>query len=374
MSTSDATERAALGPIAGYPEWPAFLAANPVRSDLSGRAAALATALGARRAPAADVRVERTWTADGVDGQELSWQLPFGPRTRAWMLRPAGERGALPGLLGLHCHGGVRSVGAEQLLTTDLPAHPSASRLREWVYGGRAPASDLARDGFAVLAHDTFSWGSRAFDLTSPTPRLAGLIRAHEALWREEGTTPTPEQRFDTVASLHEDSLAKTAGMLGTSLAGAVATDDVAALDVLAGRDDVDAARLGTFGLSGGGGRAVLLSALDDRVSATVVTCMMATFDSLVPSEIDTHSWLLNSPGIRAAGDWPDIARPTGDRRLLVQYGRHDALFPEAGMVAADRLLAAAAGYTGSFHEDGHESTAAMQDEARSFFADALRP
>ena len=361
-----------LGPIAGYGDWPAFLTREDVPADGPGLRPALARALGLRRAAASDLRVEREWRADGIHGRELTWQLPYGPRTRAWLLRPDDDGRPLPGLLGLHCHGGVRSVGAEQLVETDREPHPSASLLRDAVYGGRAVANDLARDGFVVLAHDTFSWGSRAFDLSHPTPRLAGLIAAREALWREEGVAPTDAERFDAIASLHEDSLAKAAGMLGTSLAGAVATDDLAAFDVLAGFEGVDAARLGTFGLSGGGGRAVLLRALDDRVRATVVTCMMATFASIVPSELDTHSWLLNSPGIRAAGDLPEIAASAAPRDLLVQYGERDPLFPIGGMRDADRALAGTLGYRGSFFDDGHVSSVAMQDEARAFFAATL--
>ncbi|KAA9089624.1 acetylxylan esterase [Microbacterium radiodurans] len=362
-----------LGPIAGYPEWPGFLGRTPILASESPRADALARAIGARRAVATDIRTERTWRGDGIEGAEISWHLPFGPRTRAWVLRPAGAAGPLPGILGLHCHGGVRSTGAEQLVDTGTEPHPSAARLRAEIYGGRSPANDLARDGFVVLAHDTFSWGSRAFDLSHPTPRLAGALAAHEALWRERGESPTPERRFDTLSGLHEDSLAKAAGMLGTSLAGAVATDDLAAFDVLAGLDGVDSERLGTFGLSGGGGRAVLLSALDDRVRATVVTCMMATFDSLVPSRIDTHSWLLNSPGIRAAGDWPELARPDAAHATLVQYGERDPLFPLGGMRDADAMLRGTPGYTGTFFDDGHVSSPAMQDEARAFFARTLR-
>ncbi|MFI8632738.1 acetylxylan esterase [Microbacterium sp. NPDC077663] len=371
-SADHATTGSGLGPIAGYPDWPAFLERTPVPTDGPGIRPALARALGVRRASASDLRVEREWRAGGIHGRELTWQLPYGPRTRAWLLRPDDDGRPLPGLLGLHCHGGVRSVGGEQLVETNAAPHPSAVALRASVYGGRAPANDLARDGFVVLAHDTFSWGSRAFDLSQPTPRLAGLIAAREALWREEGVIPTEAERFDAVASLHEDSLAKAAGMLGTSLAGAVATDDLTALDVLASVDGVDAARLGAFGLSGGGGRAVVLRALDDRVRATVVTCMMATFASIVPAELDTHSWLLNSPGIRTAGDLPEIAASAAPRDLLVQYGEHDPLFPVEGMRDADRALRGTSGYRGTFFDDGHVSSAAMQDEARSFFAAAL--
>ena len=41
--------------------------------------------------------------------------------------------------------------------------------------------------------------------------------------------------------------LAKAAGTLGQTLAGAVLTDDLVALDILAGQQGVDASRLSTF-------------------------------------------------------------------------------------------------------------------------------
>src|SRR5690348_748984 len=48
------------------------------------------------------VKVERRWTRDGVDGEEISWSVGYGPRTKAWMLRPSGVKGTLPGLVALH--------------------------------------------------------------------------------------------------------------------------------------------------------------------------------------------------------------------------------------------------------------------------------
>ena len=104
------------------------------------------------------------------------------------------------------------------------------------------------------------------------------------------GVGPTDDERFDLASGLHEDTLAKAAGALGQTFAGAVLTDDLVAFAVLAAEDGIDPERLGTFGFSGGGGRSLLLAALDHRVAACVVSCMMATFASLVPAELDTHS------------------------------------------------------------------------------------
>jgi dienelactone hydrolase len=275
----------------------------------------------------------------------------------------------------MHCHGGVRSVGAEQLVDLGADSNPRAAWLRAEYYSGRAPANELARQGYVVLVHDTFSWGSRRFDLSRPTPRLAALLEAQDALWRQQGLSPTEEERFDLASGLHEDTLAKAAGALGQTFAGAVLSDDLVAFQVLAAEDRVDSGRLGTFGFSGGGGRSLLLAALDHRVAACVVSCMMATFASLVPAELDTHSWLLHIPGLWSLMDWPDLTA-MGRARFLVQYRTDDELFPSVGMEQAhDHLLLRHAGsnrYRGSFRPGGHAFDAAMQDEAWLFLAEVL--
>lgn len=365
----------AAGPIAGYEDWPGFLRSASVLQPAGDDRAELARVLEVREASASEVEIVRGWTNDGVQGLELRWRMPFGPPTRAFLLQPESCDHELPGVLAMHCHGGVRSTGAEQLVDTSLPPHESAARLRANVYEGGFVANDLAREGFVVLAHDTFSWGSRAFDFRNPTPRLAHAFAAQEALWRETGVVPTAMERFDAISGLHEDSLAKAAGAIGTTLAGAVVTDDLVALGILAGWPGVDANRLGTIGLSGGGGRAALVGALDARVRAVVITCMMATSASIVPAQLDTHSWLLNSPGIHQFRDWPDVTRVGGPRWTLVQYGEQDALFSSEGMHDADAHLAAedaTSQYRGRFYETGHVSTLEMQSDALRFLRQTL--
>jgi len=275
----------------------------------------------------------------------------------------------------MHCHGGIRSVRAEQLVDLGANSSPRAAWLRASYYSGRGPANELARRGHAVLVHDTFSWGSRRFDLSNPTPRLAARLEAQNALWRQQGLEPTEDERFDMASGLHEDTLAKAAGALGQTFAGAVLTDDLVAFAVLAAEEGTDPTRLGTFGFSGGGGRSLLLAALEHRVTACVVSCMMSTFASLVPTELDTHSWLLHVPGLWSFSDWPDLTA-TAQARFLIQYRTEDELFPGAGMAAADdrlrQLHAGTTRYRGSFSAGGHAFDAAMQDEAWTFLADAL--
>ena len=118
----------------------------------------------------------------------------------------------------------------------ELPeSHPSAAAARAGHYDGRALATEVARRGFAVLAHDTFAWGSRRFDLSVPPWRTASALEARQAQWREDGVVPSDADLYNAAAGFHEDTVAKTAGLLGTSLAGMVAHDDLAALEILAG-------------------------------------------------------------------------------------------------------------------------------------------
>src|SRR6185312_13680336 len=214
----------------------------------------------------------------------LSWQLGFGPRTRAWLVKPAGAAGPLPGVLALHCHAGDKYTGASRLVEfppgRSEPGVESDPR-RHDLYGGRAVATELAREGFAVLAHDTFSWGSRRFNLDVPPWRTADAMAGRQAQWREEGREPGAAEAYNAAAAFHEDTVAKAAGLAGTSLAGMVAHDDLAALRVLASLPGVDPERLGCLGFSGGGGRALVLAALSPAIRSYSVTAMMTTFDSL---------------------------------------------------------------------------------------------
>uniref|UniRef100_UPI0015E21A11 acetylxylan esterase n=1 Tax=Arthrobacter sp. ZGTC212 TaxID=2058899 RepID=UPI0015E21A11 len=159
------------------------------------------------------------------------------------------------------------------------------------------------------------------------------------------------------------------------SLAGMVAHDDLAALEVLAGLPDVDQDRLGCIGLSGGGGRSLALAALSPRIKTYVVTCMMTTFQSLLPSYLDAHSWLLQTPGLWKLDDWPELTARSKAERLLVQYALTDELFPQDGMREAHRTLDSmhrSGSYTGSFWPGGHVFTTQMQEEALNFLSGTL--
>src|SRR5690606_24439952 len=135
-----------------------------------------------------DLRTGRRFTADGVRGEELPSSAGFGPRTEALYLRPEGATGPLPGIIAPYDHGHFKRFGKEKI--ADGPDGPpdAVAPFRATYYGGRAFANALARRGFAVLVHDTFLWGSRAFPLAAMPEgdralgKLAGPPLGHGAI------------------------------------------------------------------------------------------------------------------------------------------------------------------------------------------------
>ena len=119
-----------------------------------------------------------------------------------------------------------------------------------------------------------------------------------------------------------------------------IAYEDRVALNLLAARDDVDAARIGAVGFSGGGLRAAPLGATSDKLKARVVAGMMATYDELLDKLIVPHTWMLFPPGLGQVGDVPDLAACAAPKPLLVQYALGDAMFTEKGMRDADNRIA----------------------------------
>jgi dienelactone hydrolase len=348
--------------LGGYDDWPEFVRNTPrlTGDELTTRVAEL---LGVPQSVAPpSVRTITEWQDDGVACAELEWSTPFGPATRAWLLRPVdGPPG--PGLLGLHCHSGVKSIGAERLVATPYPS-AQALRLRAGAYGGRAVANELARAGFTVLSHDTFAWGSRRFDFDPMPYRLRDVMN----------DVPLDENWYDVAAGHHEHTIAKAAGLLGTSFAGMVAYDDLVALNVLRSMD-VD--RVGVFGLSGGGGRAAVLTALAPAIDASAVVCMMTTFAALIPAYLDAHSWLFSTPGLARHFEHPELAAGRAGHQQLVVYAEDDELFSPQGMQDAHALLTerfqqASGTYRSAFLPGGHRFDVEMQRIVEDFFRTAL--
>lgn len=253
-----------------------------------------------RDAATSSVEVARIYEVDGVRIEELSWQLPYGPRTQALLLLPPGKTdpGSLPALLALHCHGGQKVYGLEKITKTDQPQHPAMVEHQATYYGGRAWANEMAKRGYAVLVHDAFPFGSRRVlqDTVADTIKTscvptefqeeARLAAAQRAAATADATPEEAEaaamDEYNRWASEHEHVIAKSLFSAGLSWPGLLLAEDIAALDVLLQRPEVDAARVGCGGLSGGGLRTMLIGAADPRVGCTVQVGYFTTSADMV--------------------------------------------------------------------------------------------
>ena len=162
-------------------------------------------------ARAEDVQIHTRDTRDGLDIEELSWQLPYGPRTQACFLKPAGAKGRLPGILAFHDHGGDKHFGHRKIVQTP-DAHPMIEKHQRDYYGGVGWANELARRGFAVLAHDVFPFESRRV-LSSDLPghvvdRLMSPPMSIRELAPEDLAAPGAEMSLDVPADEPEDRIA----------------------------------------------------------------------------------------------------------------------------------------------------------------------
>ncbi len=318
-----------------------------------------------------DVRLGRCWERDGVLGEEVSWSVGFGPRTYAYVLRPANTARPLPGVVALHDHSGYKYYGKEKIADGPDGALPAVAALRAIEYENRAYANELAKEGFVVLVHDTFLWGSRRFrfeDMPEDMRNQAAVLL--QANPPADPDLPAEIAHYNATSGLHEHLVAKYCNILGTNLAGMASFEDRVAFNYLLSRPDVIADRVGCMGLSGGGNRAALLNATHDGVHAAVIVGLMSTYAELLDHNM-THTWMFFPFGWARYGDWPDLAACRAPSPLLVQYDLDDHLFTREGMHAADERLKvhfASVGqpdcYTGQFYPGPHKFDLEMQRAA----------
>ncbi len=314
-----------------------------------------------------DVQVEADWEKDGLAGQQISWSVGYGPRTHAFVLKPADAEGPLPGMVALHDHSDFKYYGKEKIADGPLGPLPVLDTLRRDMYGGRAYANALARQGFVVLVHDVFLWGSRRFPYATMLETMGSTT---SAILQADVASMDEIDRYNHASNFHEHWVSKYCNVLGTSLAGIVSFEDRVALNYLRARRDVDAESVGCIGLSGGGNRAALLTATHNSIRAAVIVGLMTTYPALLDHNM-SHTWMLFPFGWARHGDWPDIAACRAPLPLLVQYDLQDHLFTEEGMRDAHARLQShysSAGkpdaYTGQFYPGPHKFDLAMQAAA----------
>lgn len=377
----------AAGSVLGaYGDWAAALAEDPPRLSLR-RQETVDLAAWQRRArarvlellgmpevgAAPHAEVVARVAHDGLIIEDLRWQLPFGPPTRAYLLRPADASGPLPGVLALHDHGGDKFFGREKIVDPGT-RHPLMVAHQEKLYDGRAWANELARRGYVVLVPDVMAFGSRRIRLADVPPRVRRGLPAREPETAEE------IRAYNEWASWHEHMVARSLLAAGTTWPGVLLAELRGALEVLCRRPEVDARRVGCAGLSGGGWQTVLLAGMDDRIRCAVVTCMLTTWRDLARNRSYTHTWMLYIPLLARDLDYPELLGLRVPAPALVQCGRRDPLFTLPEMERAVQIMqevyrraGAPAHFQGLFYDEGHRFNRSMQEDAFAWLDRWLR-
>jgi cephalosporin-C deacetylase-like acetyl esterase len=206
----------------------------------------------------------------------------------------------------------------------------------------------LANNGIAVLCYDTLGQGERRIG------------------WHQHGQ----------LAPL----------LVGFTSLGLMVRDSLAGLDLLAARDDVDATRLGMTGTSGGGYSTIFAAALDERIAAASIACIVNTHASSMRVAAFGTGWdgwidLCNQvPGLCAAGTMGEILACAAPRALQIVHARNDPPFPVEGAreVAQEvgRLYAAEGAPEAFSYVDvpgGHGLHPAVRQAVGTFLIGALR-
>jgi cephalosporin-C deacetylase-like acetyl esterase len=165
-----------------------------------------------------------------------------------------------------------------------------------------------------------------------------------------------------------------TGGLVGRYFAW----DAVRGVDVLAGLPDVDPARIGATGNSGGGAQTVLLMMADERLAAA----MPCTFITGTPDLFRTGQVLdaeMNFPGSLTAGlDHADLLACFAPRPLVVGAARYDFFPIEGTEEAVDeaRRIYAALGAADNLilaeDDQRHAYTDRLREQAVRFFTRVL--
>lgn len=320
------------------------------------------------------VTVRKKYVYDGLEIEELSWQLPYGRPTEAVLLKPAGTTKPLPGILGLHDHAGMKYFGLRKIVKTSDTQHPILKEHQETDYGGRAWANEIAKQGHVVLVHDTYAFGSRRVYYEDTKGLNWGAVST------EGKSDADPEnaeniRSYNAWSSEHEHVMSKSLFSAGTTWPGVFLMEDQVALDILADRKDVDPKRLGCGGLSGGGLRTVYLAGLDPRIKCAVCVGFMTTWNDLILNKSFNHTWMTYTPLLPKFLDFPEILGLRVPLPTLVLNNNQDELYTLPEMKQADAILTevfrkagASDKYKASFYDGPHKFDADMQHEAFAWF------
>lgn len=244
----------------------------------------------------------------------------------AYFIKPRGATtGVLPVVLYNHASGDNFVLGKDELLE-------GRDALRNPPY-----AEALIDAGYAALCIDMWGFGERRGRTLDEL--FKGMIWQGEVLW------------------------------------GAMVYDSLRAVEYLAAREDVDASRIATLGMSSGSTMAWWTAALDTRVKVCVDICCLTEYQALIRSRgLDGHGVYYYVPKLLKHFSTAEINALIAPRPHLGLAGVYDPLTPPDGLDVIDEHLRevytsldASEAWRLSRYECGHFETEGMRAEALAF-------
>jgi hypothetical protein len=236
------------------------------------------------------------------DGYVLEkWELDLNGTepVPAYVARPQRVDRRAPAVLFNHSHGGGYKIGKQEFVEGRSYLQP-------------VPYAKVLTDlGYVALAIDHWVFGERSH--TTEMDTFKAMLWNGQVLW------------------------------------GMMVYDSLRALDWLVQRADVDAARVGTLGISMGSTMAWWLAALDERLKVTVDICCLTDFHTLLAKKgLAGHGIYYYVPGLLKSFTTAQINALIAPRAHLGLAGLQDKLTPVEGLDVIDREL------TRVYAEQGH--------------------
>ncbi|WP_214000784.1 alpha/beta hydrolase family protein [Arsukibacterium sp.] len=295
--------------------------------------------------------LEKAELRQGYQAELWSVQLTTYSRVKLLLLRPA-QSGPLPAVLLLHDHGARFDIGKEKMIRpfADNPKLASAAQWSERYFSGNFVGDELAKQGYLVVAADTLGWSDR------------GPLEFEQ-----------------------QQALASNFFLLGRSLAGMAAYEDLQLVRFIRQLPAVDKTQVAALGFSMGAFRAWQLAALTDDIKAAVAVAWLNRYQHLlVPGNnilSGQSAFYMLHPGLAGHLDIPDVASLAAPKAMLFINGGKDPLMPAAGVADAYQRMATvwqayhapAALSTKMWPQLGHEFNAQQQQQAYSWLAQQLQ-
>ena len=136
------------------------------------------------------------------------------------------------------------------------------------------------------------------------------------------GVRDVDSEKFNTTGC---ELLFRRLNHLGLDVTGFRIFELMAGLNILQAREDVDGDRIGAAGLSGGCWLSHVLTALDERVKAAILSSFFTSFEQTVWFE---HCLCHHPKGIGEICELYDLAALIAPRPLFVESGIHDTGYP----------------------------------------------